>query len=195
MSDYVAISRRDAEMIRKIMDGALTLNEAAPIGKPAVTAAPQTTGFFWGERSKSELVGVRKELVECSTLALMKYSKIDYMCFDGLRTPEEQARHVKNGTSKTMNSKHLTGNAVDLVPIIGGLPKWDWEGCYMIALAMDLAATELGYANHIIWGGAWDKTLAQYGNNPEAYAAEVKAYRQRNPGPDFIDGPHFEWKN
>jgi peptidoglycan L-alanyl-D-glutamate endopeptidase CwlK len=60
---------------------------------------------------------------------------------------------------------------------------------------MDLAATELGYANRIIWGGAWDKTLAQYGGDASKYAEEVANYRRRNPGPDFIDGPHFEWKN
>lgn len=163
----------------------------APIATPAV---PGGTGFEWSARSKRELEGVRRELVECATLALMKYSTIDFMCFDGLRTEAEQRQHIRNGVSKTMNSKHLIGDAVDLVPIIGGIPKWDWDGCYQIACAMDAAATELGFANRIVWGGAWDRTLAQYGGDAKEYAAEVQKYRDRNPGRDFIDGPHFEWR-
>lgn len=169
---------------------------ARPLAPLVIPAAAEVvgTGFVWGKRSKAELEGVRRELVECATLALMKYSRIDFMCFDGLRTREEQARHVRNGVSRTMNSKHLIGDAVDLVPIIDGVPKWDWDGCYEVACAMDAAATELGYSNRIVWGGAWDRTLADYGGDAKEYAAEVQRYRQRNPGKTFVDGPHFEWR-
>lgn len=179
-SDYKLLS----QILGRIQPAAITPIEPEPVG----------TGFTWSDRSKRELEGVRRELVETASLALMKYSTIDFMCFDGLRTQEEQARHVRNGVSKTMNSKHLTGDAVDLVPIIGGVPVWDWDGCHQIARAMDLAATELGYANRIVWGGAWDRTLAQFGGDTEAYAQEVQNWRKRNPGRTFVDGPHFEWR-
>jgi peptidoglycan L-alanyl-D-glutamate endopeptidase CwlK len=196
------ISDSDVRLLGQI------LGRISPVSQPTAPAPAEAekplvipssaevagTGFTWSAKSKRELEGVRRELVEVSTLALMKYTRIDFMCFDGLRTREEQARHIKNGVSRTMNSKHLTGDAVDLVPIIGGLPKWDWNGCYEVACAVDAAATELGYANRIVWGGAWDRTLAQFGGDASKYAEEVSNYRRRNPGKTFIDGPHFEWR-
>lgn len=151
------------------------------------------SGFRFGASSEKELVGVNFDLVTVTRLALQR-SKQDFIVFDGIRSLAEQQRHVQNGTSKTMKSKHLDGLAVDLVPWINGKPVWDWNGCYLIAMAMDEAATELGLAHRITWGGAWDRTLAQFGGDSKAYMNEVIAYRQRHPGPDFIDGPHFEIK-
>lgn len=153
------------------------------------------TGFRWGPKSLKELTGVRKELVDCATLALTRFSTVDFTCFDGIRTLEEQKHYVAIGTSQTMQSKHLDGLAVDLVPMVGGIPKWDWNLIYEVAWAMDQAATHLGMAQHIRWGGAWDRTLADFGGDAHAYANEVQAYNQRHPGRDFIDGPHFEWKD
>jgi len=158
----------------------------------ALSVARPGTGFVWGKSSLNELKGVDPRLVECATLALTKYSLQDYRCYDGLRTPAEQAKHVKAGNSRTMQSKHLDGLAVDLVPVIGGILKWDWNGCYKIAYAMDQAATELGIAHLITWGGAWDRKLSDFGGNERAYQAEVEAYKIRHSGSDFIDGPHFE---
>ena len=177
-------------------DGQTLVNQASDnsaSGAPALPGKP--TGFRWGKSSLAELQGVKEELVECATLALTRFSAVDFRCHDGLRTLEEQRRHVRNGTSRTMNSKHLKGLAVDLVPVIGGVLKWDWEGCYEIAYAMDQAATYMNIAKHIRWGGAWDRVLADYGNDRHAYKKEVQAYQNRHPGPDFIDGPHFEWVN
>ena len=165
-------------------------NQAAPTNQASV--ARPGTGFVWGKSSLNELKGVDPRLVECATLALTKYSLQDYRCYDGLRTPAEQAKHVKAGNSRTMQSKHLDGLAVDLVPVIGGILKWDWNGCYKIAYAMDQAATELGIAHLITWGGAWDRKLSDFGGNERAYQAEVEAYKIRHSGSDFIDGPHFE---
>jgi peptidoglycan L-alanyl-D-glutamate endopeptidase CwlK len=147
--------------------------------------------FKLGASSQRELVGVNSDLVAVTVLAL-KYSLQDFTVYDGLRTVKEQQTHVKNGTSRTMQSKHLSGLAVDLVPWINGGPVWDWDGCYKIACAMDLAATELGVAHRITWGGAWDRRLSDFGGDPSAYAKEVQAYKERHAGKDFIDGPHFE---
>lgn len=193
------------EIIRGVESQTVAINKQSvsgvepvkiPVGSSTVTHLPET-GFKFSERSRKELEGVHPALVECVRLALTRYTTVDFMVFDGLRTKEEQRNHVKNGTSRTMNSMHLRqesgyGHAVDLVPIIGGVPKWDWDGCAAIAYAMDLAATQLGIADKITWGGAWDRTLADYGGDSQAYMAEVEAYKRRHPGPDFIDGPHFQ---
>lgn len=166
---------------------------APPLSPVAIVPVTENSGFVFGKTSEKELIGVHPELVEVTRFAL-RLSTQDFMVFDGIRSVEEQRRHVANGTSKTMKSKHLDGLAVDLVPWINGKPTWDWDGCYKIAYAMDQAATRLNCADRIVWGGAWDRTLAAFGNNPEHYKQEVEAYKVRHPGPDFIDGPHFEWK-
>lgn len=172
----------------------MAVGAAEPIKATLGSSTPPTsqTGFRWGRKSQREFEGVNVDLVMCATLALTKYSRIDFCCFDGIRTVAEQRSHVKNGTSRTMKSKHLDGLALDLVPIIGGIPKWDWDGCMEIALAMDEAATDMGIAHRITWGAAWDRTLADYGGSIDAYRKEIEAYKARHPGPDFIDGPHFE---
>src|SRR3990167_2244625 len=169
-------------------EGAQTLVNAAPIH-------PQ---FIWSQKSLKEMEGVKPELKQIAIEAL-KISTIDFIFFDGVRTKEDQRLNVERATSKTMNSRHLIqpdgfGWAMDLVPLINGVPKWDWDGCFKIALALDTAATRLGYADHIIWGGCWDRRLSEYGGDKlVAYAAATQAYSARHPGPDFIDGPHFEW--
>lgn len=159
----------------------------------AIVGSPKTA-FKFGAASLKELQGVKSELVMVTRLAL-SLSTQDFMVFDGIRTWKEQAEHVRRGTSKTMKSKHLDGLAVDLVPYINGGPKWDWDGCYKIAFAMDQAATQLGFAGNIRWGGAWDRVLSDFGGDLSDYIQEVNEYKNRHKGPDFIDGPHFEWVN
>jgi peptidoglycan L-alanyl-D-glutamate endopeptidase CwlK len=161
-------------------------DEAAPI------QTPKPSGFKLGAKSQDELIGVKKELVRCVELAITMTTQ-DFTVYDGIRSIEEQKKHVANGTSKTLKSKHLDGLAVDLVPWVGGKPVWDWSRIYPIAKAMDDAATKLGYADKIRWGGAWDRVLSDFGGDVDAYKRECELYAQRHLGKDFLDGPHFEW--
>jgi peptidoglycan L-alanyl-D-glutamate endopeptidase CwlK len=159
-------------------------------------AKPFGSGYKFGASSEKELNGVRPGLVATARRAL-QYCPQDFCVFDGLRTPAEQRVLVAKGASQTLKSKHLMqpsgfGHAVDLVPYVNR-PVWDWERIWPIAAAMDLAATELGYADSIRWGGAWDRTLADFGGNLDAYKQECRLYAERHPGKDFLDGPHFEW--
>ena len=195
------ITSAEYEDIRTVMQEGLdnrtrpTNQERVAVGSDSsqiVSGIKKGSGFVFGKASHKELEGVKVELVLCVRRAL-ELSTQDFCVYDGLRTAKEQAAHVKNGTSKTMQSKHLQGLAVDLVPWINGGPKWDWDGCYKIAWAMDQAATEQGIAHKIRWGGAWDRRLSDYGNDAQAYVNEVRDYTQRHEGKDFIDGPHFEW--
>lgn len=215
---YLVIGEPDANLIRKILDsgslidGAITSDpggkiepKAEPttrIGSPIVkqpvlaeAATRQTTfkpsGFKFGAASQRELEGINLDLFRCVQLALT-YCSQDFCVYDGIRSYKEQQTHVANGTSKTMQSKHLQGLAVDLVPWVNGGPKWDWELIWPIAQAMDTAATELKIANRITWGGAWDRKLSDFGGDSQAYKKVVEDYAARHPGKDFIDGPHFE---
>jgi hypothetical protein len=59
-----------------------------------------------------------------------------------LRTDERQAELVARGASRTMDSRHLTGHAVDLVALDGEV-SWPWEDYFRVAAAMQAAAHEL----------------------------------------------------
>lgn len=198
------MNREEMKEVDSIIEDTISRLEAARVKLRPGPATPGVevgtlpqTGFRFSVKSERELVGVHPMLVECTRDALFHYATQDFAAHDGLRTTAEQRQHVANGASRTMNSKHLRqsdgfGHAVDLVPWINGGLKWDWDGCAKIAYAMDQAATRLGIADKIVWGGAWDRTLADYGSNLDSYMEEVHAYKKRHPGPDFIDGPHFE---
>jgi hypothetical protein len=69
--------------------------------------------------SYRKLLGVRPELVAVATLALDR-SPLDFRVTEGLRTLSRQQQLVKEGASRTMNSRHLTGHAIDVVALIGG---------------------------------------------------------------------------
>ena len=79
----------------------------------------------------------------------------DFRVIEGLRTRERQRYLVEKGASKTMNSRHLTGHAVDLAPIVNGQVSWDWKYFYPIAEAMKQAAKIKSVP--IEWGGDWAK--------------------------------------
>jgi len=100
-------------------------------------------------RSKQKLSGVHPDLVAVVQRAV-EITEQDFSVLEGLRSVERQKELYKSGKSKTMNSRHLTGHAVDLAPY----PlSWDWEYFYPIADAMNEAAKELGV--DVEWGGDW----------------------------------------
>ena len=118
--------------------------------------------FRLSRRSLERMQGVHPDLVKVVMLAI-ELTEVDFGVTEGLRTIERQREYVARGASKTMNSRHLTGHAVDLVAYIGAEVRWDWPLYYKIADAMKRAANSLDVA--IVWGGDWRS---------------------------FKDGPHFE---
>ena len=148
------------------------------------------SGFILGSRSLSKLEGVDDRLVRAVKEAIL-YTMQDFSVFEGVRTIQQQRLYVARGVSKTMNSKHLTGRAVDLVPWLDGNMRWEWPLIYPIAVAMRLAAINVG-ADNIVWGGVWDRPLIELGATVYEMRQAVIEYQVRHPGPDFIDGPHYE---
>lgn len=103
-------------------------------------------------RSEKNLVGVHPKLVAVVRRAA-DVSGIDFMVIEGLRTVERQKQLVAKGASKTMNSKHITGHAVDIVPLIDGEIRWDWPIFYKLGPIIKQAAKDMGV--NIVWGGDW----------------------------------------
>jgi peptidoglycan L-alanyl-D-glutamate endopeptidase CwlK len=106
-------------------------------------------GYVLGNKSRRRLYGVHPDLVLVVNKAI-EITTQDFTVLEGLRTAERQQQLYNTGKSKTMNSRHLTGHAVDLAP----WPiTWDWEYFYPIADAMKDASDEVGVP--IEWGGDW----------------------------------------
>jgi peptidoglycan L-alanyl-D-glutamate endopeptidase CwlK len=150
--------------------------------------------YSLGQRSLAQLEGVHPLLASVVRRAI-KLTTQDFNVQEGLRSIETQRLYVKRGASRTMASKHLKqpdghGHAVDLVPWLNGQPRWEWPLIWAIAQAVDTAATELKAP--LVWGAVWDRRMDQYGGGAAALKAEVEAYKVRHPGPDFVDGPHYQ---
>lgn len=119
-----------------------------------------------GSRSLKRLEGVNPDLVKVVKQAALM-SCLDFTVLEGLRTKDRQRELFAKGATRTMNSRHLTGHAVDLAPMIGGAVSWDWPLYHQLAKTVKEAAAHVGI--QIQWGGDWRS---------------------------FKDGPHWElpWK-
>ena len=105
-----------------------------------------------GSRSLSRLVGVHPDLIKVVEHAIT-ISETDFTVLEGVRTPERQKVLVAAGASWTMNSRHITGHAVDLGAWVDDRVDWSWPLYAKIAAAMKNAAKDLDIP--IVWGGDW----------------------------------------
>ena len=145
--------------------------------------------YSLGKASLNELKGVHPDLVALVKRAITLTAQ-DFSVHDGLRTLAEQQQLIAAGASQTMDSRHLSGHAVDLVPYINGKLRWEWPPIYVIADAMRQAAREQG--TPLRWGGAWDVDFSASQDPPEDLVAAYVQRRRRQGLRAFIDGPHFE---
>ena len=118
--------------------------------------------FALGQRSKERLSGVHPDLVKVIEEAI-KESPLDFSITEGLRTKERQKELFDSGKSQTMNSRHITGKAVDIAVLLDGKVTWDFKHYQTAADHIKKVAKELGI--ELVWGGDWQS---------------------------FKDGPHFE---
>lgn len=146
--------------------------------------------FKLSNRSLSNLEGVREDLVEVVKFAIT-VTKVDFGVIEGLRTVERQRELVASGASKTMNSKHIKGHAVDLMAYVGSRASWELNLYDDIADAMRLGAMEVGVP--LRWGGAWNVPDIRDWDSSMQDAMDYYVDERRSQGKrPFIDGPHFE---
>ena len=120
------------------------------------------TKFVLGAKSLQKLEGVHEDLVKVVKRAI-ELTDTDFTVGEGLRTKERQAKLFAEGKSKTLNSKHLTGRAVDLWVLKDGKVTWEKAAYDNLAPFVKQAAKELEI--DIRWGGDFK---------------------------GFFDGPHYE---
>jgi len=146
--------------------------------------------FKLSQRSLSRLEGVNEDLVSVVKWAI-DITNVDFGVTEGMRSEETQAKYVAAGKSQTMKSKHLVGQAVDLVAYIDGAVSWELNVYDDVAAAIRLGAKEIGIP--IRWGAAWHiPDLREWnGTMEEAMNDYIDTRRAQNRRP-FIDAPHFE---
>ncbi|ASV34134.1 endolysin [Candidatus Williamhamiltonella defendens] len=140
-----------------------------------------------GPRSRQRLEGVHPDLV-CVVERAIQITPVDFTVLEGVRTVERQKTLLAKGASKTMNSRHLTGHAVDLGACLDGSVRWDWPLYYPIADAMKQAAEELGI--RVYWGACWS-CINDEDNVSDAVIAYIERKKAVGKKP-FMDGPHFQ---
>lgn len=108
--------------------------------------------YTLGARSKARLKGVHPDLAKVVERAI-QITTVDFTVLEGLRDPQRQKKLVESGASQTLNSRHITGHAVDLGAWVDDQVDWSWPLYHQIAAAMKEAAKQVGVP--IEWGGDW----------------------------------------
>lgn len=155
--------------------------------------------FSIGTRTAQNLSTVHPLLSTCITLALCRFSSVDFSVTEGKRTEKRQFQLVKQKKSKTLHSKHLPdikdglGRAVDVAGYVDRKTTYDVDTMCKIAAGVAVAAK---YCNITIrWGGFWDKNLTDIQPTWIDIKEEMLAYQERQKAKGrepFIDLPHFE---
>ena len=149
--------------------------------------------YHLSTKSEENLSGVDPHLAKCVRRAIVTTSE-DFGVFEGMRTLERQRKLVASGASRTLDSYHLTGHAVDLVPYVDGRLQWQMPLCIQVAIAMRDAAVTFGVP--ITWGAVWDRKLQDL--DPTDMAEAIDDYAARYhlkhgyKSRPLIDGPHFQ---
>ncbi|MGU3475639.1 M15 family metallopeptidase [Methylobacterium sp. D48H] len=178
-----------------LLDGANAASGAnrGPLSDPAGPLSDGGTGTQGdGAPEPTDGRGVNADLIKVLKRA-QQLSKVKFHIHEGLRTLERQREMVRRGWSKTMDSEHLKGRAVDVRadgdPAVGALDRKKYEE---INRAMRQASDEAGVP--VEWGGDWKRFKdvphfqfpKAYKARPEAYAGDAPASKSRAedaPGP------------
>ena len=105
---------------------------------------------------------------------------VPFTVIEGLRSKERQRELVARGASKTQNSRHLTGHAVDLWPLdletLKPLPAGNkaaedrlWADLRVIAGVVKAEAARTGVM--VEWGGDWGWDAPHFQLNRQAFPA------------------------
>lgn len=116
-------------------------------------------------KSKTKLQGVHP-LLNLLVREAIKDCKVDFTVLEGLRTIQTQRAYLKRGVTWTLNSKHLSGNAIDLVPIDPATKRLSWAKTELfddIHVAMDKAIEKYNVKGVVRNGKElWGKDLAHW---------------------------------
>ncbi len=171
--------------------GGVTPSDLPPEGvvtAPGAAAAPGVTIAGWDPKSYA---GVNPRMMQIVEQALKDNPGLFGIGHQGGRRDiEEQKKLLAKGVTKTLNSYHVHGNAIDLWPVNPATGKPDpnyLAGYPAIKAAMNAAAAKLGVTNLQTgqdWKNAWDKPHWELkGEQPYAVAGSTGGAYPSVPAP------------
>ena len=110
--------------------------------------------FRFSQRSEAHLDTVNRGLTAVARRALA-LTRVDFTIISGRRNMDQQRRLVRQGASRILHSRHLSGHALDLVPNdpVTGKGQFSHDLVVEVAVAFYEAGYQLNTA--IRWGGMW----------------------------------------
>ncbi len=135
--------------------------------------------YRFSQKSEERLKTLHPDMARVVRRAL-GFQVMDFTVLETLRDHARQELMVKNGASKTMDSRHLANRnglaeAADLLPYpynVNGIDVWQDKQRFAVLAGLMYAAAAIENVE-IRWGGDWDFD----GNNADS---------------TFHDMPHFE---
>lgn len=125
--------------------------------------------FELDAKSLNRLNGVDKRLVDLAK-QVAKITPIRFQITEGIRTKEKQEQLVKEGKSKTLNSKHLQGLAVDIMSCKEGYSQA--KDIFILVGLFIAVAKQLNI--NIRVGALWDYSSTKDNNFIDAYHIQVE---------------------
>lgn len=126
--------------------------------------------FKFGSSSLKKLEGVDKRLVEVLKEAI-SISPVDFTITEGLRSSLRQEELVKEGKSKTLKSKHLSGKAVDFAPCIRGCVSFNEKDAIFLSGFILAVARIKGLKVRV--GSIWDHESITDNSFVDAFHVEL----------------------
>ena len=129
-------------------------------------------------KGTEKLKGVNKILVDWINDFAKEYNYefaskgVDIIITEGLRTLEQQKKYLATGKSKTLKSRHLIGNAIDICFSVNGHINWN-DMTYFALAGRHFEQYAKSKNLNLRWGGDWNKN---------------GSYKDEK----FLDSPHFE---
>ena len=97
-----------------------------------------------------------RELETCDPMLQYLFKEVvkhfDCSIIEGKRSLEDQQELLNEGATKTLDSAHLTGRAVDVYPFpvdFEDRDRWHYFGGFVLGTARQ-------FGIDVIWGGDWD---------------------------------------
>ncbi len=123
----------------------------APEPLPMVRPVEIPRAAMLTARDRKRLEGVHPDLIRVVERARRD---VEFYVAEGVRTVERQRELVARGASKTMNSRHITGHAVDLYPVSDvPVPQMTMRDMAPVISAMRRAAEAEGV--QVVHGADW----------------------------------------
>ena len=132
-----------------------------------------------------KFTGLKPEFVPVVKKILAELTKLGWqpIIAEGIRTVAQQREKVRKGYSQTMHSKHILGQAVDIVD-----KRYLWNVDIIHKFWLDLG--HIARDNGMGWGGVW----LQGKNRFPIYEKAVKEHRV-GLITWFCDVAHVEWRD